>query len=273
MPPARLLEECLDWLCRDQALNNLLITLVHRALGDSGYRASCCLAVARRGDAIAALAWRSGFPKMPIAGADADALEALANAVRENFPDLPGALGPSPSIRAFVAAWLGPAEASPRLGRRQLIYRLDRVTPHPFVPGRLRNATQADLPLVVTWVSAFEHELGNSGGPAGDELESEVRRRIENGSVFIWEDAGAVSLVAASGPPGLVARIGPVFTPPERRRRGYAGAATAAASQLMLDAGHGLCCLYTDAANATSNHIYQEVGYRVVCEVEEYSLD
>jgi predicted GNAT family acetyltransferase len=40
----------------------------------------------------------------------------------------------------------------------------------------------------------------------------------------------------------------------------------------MLDAGHPLCCLYTDATNPTSNHIYQEVGYRVVCEVEEYWL-
>lgn len=46
----------------------------------------------------------------------------------------------------------------------------------------------------------------------------------------------------------------------------------AAISGLMLDRGHPLCCLYTDRSNQTSNHIYQEVGYVPVCEVEEYWL-
>jgi predicted GNAT family acetyltransferase len=59
-------------------------------------------------------------------------------------------------------------------------------------------------------------------------------------------------------------RVGPVYTPPELRGRGYAGAATAAASQAALDVGVREVVLYTDLANPTSNALYQRLGYRPV---------
>ena len=70
-------------------------------------------------------------------------------------------------------------------------------------------------------------------------------------------------LTGANPPAFGVARIGPVYTPPEQRRKGYAGAAVAQVSQLFLDAGARVC-LYTDQANPTSNGIYQAIGYRPV---------
>jgi predicted GNAT family acetyltransferase len=69
-----------------------------------------------------------------------------------------------------------------------------------------------------------------------------------------------------------VARIGPVFTPPEHRRRGFAGTAVAAASRRALRNGADGCMLFTDLANPTSNKIYAEVGYRRVAEWEEHEL-
>jgi predicted GNAT family acetyltransferase len=72
-----------------------------------------------------------------------------------------------------------------------------------------------------------------------------------------------VHLTGANPPAFGVARIGPVYTPPEHRRRGYAGAAVAQVSQLLRDAGARVC-LYTDQANPTSNGIYQAIGYRPV---------
>ena len=59
-------------------------------------------------------------------------------------------------------------------------------------------------------------------------------------------------------------RVGPVYTPPERRGRGYAGAVTVAVSQASLDAGVREVVLYTDLANPTSNALYQRLGYRPV---------
>jgi predicted GNAT family acetyltransferase len=55
-----------------------------------------------------------------------------------------------------------------------------------------------------------------------------------------------------------------VYTPPERRGRGYAGATTAAVSQAALDAGVREVVLYTDLANPVSNALYERLGYRGV---------
>ena len=67
-------------------------------------------------------------------------------------------------------------------------------------------------------------------------------------------------------------RVGPVYTPPAERRRGYAGALVAALSQQLLDTGREFCFLFTDQANPTSNHIYQQIGYAPVCDVAQYRL-
>jgi hypothetical protein len=64
--------------------------------------------------------------------------------------------------------------------------------------------------------------------------------------------------------------VGPVYTPPERRGRGYATACVAALSQTILDEGWAFCTLFTDLANPTSNSIYQKIGYHPVCDFAEY---
>ena len=68
--------------------------------------------------------------------------------------------------------------------------------------------------------------------------------------------------------PGI--RIGPVYTPPEHRRRGYATTLVADLSAWLLERGHRACFLYTDLANPTSNRIYVEIGYERVCDAMEF---
>ena len=55
-------------------------------------------------------------------------------------------------------------------------------------------------------------------------------------------------------------RVSAVYTPPERRGRGYASANVAAVSQAALDAGASACMLYAEPAI----RIYERIGYRVV---------
>ena len=65
-------------------------------------------------------------------------------------------------------------------------------------------------------------------------------------------------------------RIGPVYTPPELRGRGYASALVAKLSSSLLAGGRRFCFLHTDLANPASNKIYERLGYvRVrVAEIE-----
>ena len=90
--------------------------------------------------------------------------------------------------------------------------------------------------------------------------------------IALWEPRADPSRSSASGPTPNGIRIGPVYTPPELRGRGYGSALTAQVSQLQLDRGKRFCFLYTDLANPTSNAIYMRIGYERVCDSRELAF-
>jgi predicted GNAT family acetyltransferase len=119
------------------------------------------------------------------------------------------------------------------------------------------------------WMRAFGRE---SGVVLEDGAEVIVDGRTADAGLWVWDHHGPVSMLATAPPVAGAVRIGPVYTPPEYRRRGYAGTAVAAASREALARGARRCVLFTDAANPTSNKIYVEIGYRQFGEHEEYEF-
>ena len=49
-------------------------------------------------------------------------------------------------------------------------------------------------------------------------------------------------------------------------------ACVAALSQQRLASGKLFCTLFTDLGNPTSNSIYQQIGYRPVCDFNAYDF-
>jgi len=96
----------------------------------------------------------------------------------------------------------------------------------------------------------------------------EGRLREPDGGVVIWEDASPVSFAGFGNPTPTGIRVGPVYTPRELRRRGYATALVAALTDVLLRRGRRHCFLFTDLANPTSNSIYQRIGYTPVTDVD-----
>ena len=91
--------------------------------------------------------------------------------------------------------------------------------------------------------------------------------------MYLWLDDGRpVSLTGVGGltPHGI--RVGPVYTPPELRGRGYASNLVAAASQLQLETGRTFVFLFTDLTNPTANRIYQAIGYEPVIDFVEWDF-
>ncbi|MGE5156306.1 MAG: GNAT family N-acetyltransferase, partial [Betaproteobacteria bacterium] len=173
--------------------------------------------------------------------------------------DLPGVLGPTDHAADFASRWATTTGRAARHHLSERIFRLMRVIPPAPVPGRLRTATASDRDLVAAWLHAFQDEALGEADP--DSSEALTDRWIEGRgrTLYLWEDGGLVSLCGVGGETPNGIRIGPVYTPPEARRRGYASALVAAASQLQLDAGRRFCFLFTDLANPTSNHVYQVI--------------
>jgi predicted GNAT family acetyltransferase len=80
-------------------------------------------------------------------------------------------------------------------------------------------------------------------------------------------------MAATTRPTRSGCSINTVYTPPRHRRRGYATAAVAALSDALLKGGRRFCCLYTDAANPTSNSIYAKIGYRPIRDDAELAFE
>lgn len=201
---------------------------------------------------------------------DVVALDVLADALRDD--PLPGLVGPKEEAARFAVRW-GSLTGQPiRIAIAERVFRLDRVVP-PDRPatGSWRLAMPEDRALLIAWFVAFHDEAtpeapASPDGALVDRYIAGVHRAL-----YVWVDAGrVVSLVGAGGSTPNGIRLGPVYTPPELRGRGYASSLTAAASQDQLDRGRRFITLFTDLSNPTSNKIYQAIGYRPVCDVDMY---
>jgi uncharacterized protein len=251
-----------------------LIGALANSVGDG--MAPPYLALVEDGGRVAAVALRTPpfnlVLSLPAPGiAEDDVARLVAADVRQAQPDTDGVISSSTMARAFVPAWQALTGQQSQLATREGIYELTDVRPPKGVPGTYRLATPDDRPLLMEWMAAFYAEA-LPGARESDPGEW-VDRALASPSrtVALWENGGApVSFAAAGNPTPHGIRVGPVYTPPERRGRGYASALVAELSQRQLASGRRFCFLYTDLANPTSNHIYQTIGYRQVGDAEVY---
>jgi uncharacterized protein len=205
---------------------------------------------------------------------DAEAIPALATHLGQGGVHVPGVTAPVGLAKAFAAAWAEPRGQHAERTMAERIYRLERVTPPLGVPGGTRIATPADRDLLIAWADAFLREALDRDDPW--EPAEIVDGAMRSGSrvFYIWEHAGRpVSMAGVTGPTPHGIRVGPVYTPPADRGHGFASAVTAAASQAQLDAGRRFVFLFTDITNATSNKIYQAIGFEPVIDIDQWSFE
>ena len=174
---------------------------------------------------------------------------------------LPGVAGPLGVADVFAERWSRATGLPSRVHMALREFELSHVVPPAIVPGDLVAATPDDLDLVHAWMHAFIDETGLPQADRDFATRALAAERIETGRSWLWRTAGEVRVMAGSGGTERVARVGPVYTAPEHRGRGYGSAMAAALSQRLLDRGAWRVALSTDQANPTSNKIYQAIGY------------
>ena len=264
-----------DFLTAREAEHNLILGLSSRLrdsprlYGEDPY----FLVVRDRGRVVAAALRTPPHNLILSETADDRTTEAICAAAHQAFPTLPGVIGPSEVAAAFARAWPARTGAWASLAIAQRVYRADSAV-HPHgVEGRMRPYADSDEELVLAWLDAFAAEAIR-GSPIEDGP-SMLRHRLEDpdGDFVIWEHDAPVSVAGYGGATPNGIRIGPVYTPPELRRRGYASALTARLTQTLLDGGRRFCFLFTDLANPTSNAIYQRIGYEPVTDVDFWRFE
>ena len=220
-------------------------------------------------------------PPFPVflTGMSCRAAAALAGKLAAAGRRIPAVNAEADGADAFADAWRQRTGDAATVRRRMRLYRLDRlVLPDPGPAGAPRVADERDRSLLIEWFAAFTREVDD---PPGRDHGPDVDDRLGYGGLTVWEAGGVpVSVAGTTRPASGMVRVGPVYTPPALRGRGYAGAVTAAATQYCLErarrasrraaaqaalgGGAAEVVLYADLANPTSNVLYQRLGYRPV---------
>ncbi|HZT85727.1 MAG TPA: GNAT family N-acetyltransferase, partial [Gaiellaceae bacterium] len=252
---ATFLEEAKPLLLADEARHNLILGIAGTIR--DGFYEEHRLWLVRDAGRPAAAALQTPPYNLILARPDSDeALAVLAGAVAEER--VPGVVGAVPEAERF-AELHAPGRWRRTMG--QGVYELEEVQAPPRPSGASRVAGEADRDLVVRWFEAFADEVVNEAAPGHADAAQAVDRRysVDTSGFLLWEDDGEpVSLAGWGGPTPNGIRVGPVYTPPALRGRGYATALTAELSQRLLEGdlfagGRRFCFLYTDLANPTSN--------------------
>jgi len=262
------------WLLREPVLNNVFLTLLEARRGNLAPVAEgdrWIRAVDERGEVVGAAMYAP--PRELLLG---EVTEPVACAIAEfaaaHLEPLTGAVATTDVIEWFARRYadLTAAPARPRTSSR--IFRLDTEPVPPFeVPGQAREATAGDRDLLIAWADAFTAEASPHNPRVDNSRPIDARLALGGGLLWLWEDgAEPVAMAWITPPVADMARINAVYTPPERRGRGYASGCVAAASRHVQTALASTCMLYTDLANPTSNKIYQALGYRAVADVREW---
>ena len=262
-----------EYLLEKEFINSLLLRLAKR-LADNPQTYSeypPYLATVEKDNKILAVALRTPPRNLILSEVqDLAALEKIAEDIYKNEGEISGVTGLTKETQTFAKIWENLTGQSYKISMHQRIYKLEKVQPVNKATGHLRLATCSDRNLLLFWVKAFYQE---AAGSISANINKEVNRYLKEKNVYFWQDDNkSVSFINASRSTLNCVNIGPVYTPPEYRRKGYATSMVAALSQMLLDKGFKYCLLFTDLANPISNHIYRKIGYQPVCDWNEYSF-
>lgn len=248
---------------RDPVANTIELTVLQAdALPDD----SLLLTVWENGDVIGAAIQTPPYPlacnALPIGSAGVVAAKIVAAT-----PELAGARGMRAATVPFARAWCALTRQEWHVSVEERLYRLGALRPPSGVAGGPRAVTDGDRDLLIDWVERFYGETfgHRRDEEAGKRFVDAADRKGDRFTLWTVDDV-PVSMAMLRAPAADVSRIGPVFSPPDRRGHGYGSAVTAAAVELAHRRGTADVVLFADLANPVSNSIYQRIGFEAVAD-------
>jgi GNAT superfamily N-acetyltransferase len=100
--------------------------------------------------------------------------------------------------------------------------------------------------------------------------EAEIGSIAEANGLYLWDDNGICAIARVAFVGEKYARINTVFTSPEKRGHGYAGALVSSLAEKLISEGLTPTVL-ADEENPVSNHLYLSLGFTPDGRIYEYS--
>jgi predicted GNAT family acetyltransferase len=251
--------------------NNMVLGLAHSATTAQKQNPDYLGLVIRQEGRLSAACLQTKQGWILLSQCEAAAVRTLLDAWIEKAGKPIVIFAPEPSITVaenWVKEKYGMVRAAETIN---LAYELTAVTlPTRPVAGKMRIATESDLTFLPEWELQFVVDCNMPQQNEPDFREhclKNMEQFVKNKVVALWEaDGEPVAMCRSTRKAPFATSVAGVYTPQDFRGKGYASHLVAALSQQLLNEGAPRCLLFTDAANPTSNGIYQRIGYRYCCD-------
>jgi GNAT superfamily N-acetyltransferase len=267
--PSEFLSRASSWLTRHEAENNVVLGLADRASKDARAFPGAVWLTVHEGEELVGAAVRTPPHEVTVTRLPPGAARSVVDFFleREDVPD--GATGPGHHAHDVAAALAERTGGVIHHRMADTLYELTELTPPRLPPGAARLAVTEDLAIVTRYFAEFYAEVDL---PHPADPEAAARGAIGRGLMLLWDDGGPRCFAGSPRSTPNGASIGPVYTPPDSRGRGYGSALTAALARRLLDGGKRFVCLFADQKNPTSNRIYQSLGFRALGDFNIWTL-
>ena len=222
----------------------------------------CTKTVTDRARAIMCLSVRP-FPVWVWAAPDAGRGE-LEGIRRTLYREFPPEEGYSYNVGLPLARVM--LESDPALRRTVglLAYHCREAIPPRKAPGGgMSPVREGEIGLAAQWYSAMHRECALNEEIPPDTARAAVQDYMSREAMLFWRDeTGMPAAMCGVDENEFGAYITHVYTPLDRRRKGYAGSLVYAAAKAQLEKGR-TPMLYTDADYAASNACYTQIGFEL----------
>jgi predicted GNAT family acetyltransferase len=262
--PGDYLAENEAWLEQNEIVNNLILGICNNFSNKKLVYPGCYFITCFDNGAIQTTSIKT-ISKAIVAGAsrNIEHVKPLCEFYLQKEIGLGGVVG-----EAFLARKFASIFHKGGLNERTLIvHELRQFNPAINAQGGLLLASEVDLNLLLQWAVRFEEETNTFPRKTSEELRVHLNDKLWKKALYIWTDNDeVVSMAAIVRQTKNIAIVGLVYTPPNRRGKGYACACVGKLTETILARGQKNCGLFTDKSNPTSNSIYRKIGYVPVAE-------
>ncbi|MDC0558947.1 GNAT family N-acetyltransferase [Candidatus Izimaplasma bacterium] len=185
--------------------------------------------------------------------------------------DYPGIIGPTQYSEVYKKMYSIHCNNTMNKLMSQRIYACDRINHVSHETGDFRLATIQDINTLIPW--AYDFEVMIEGHANIENITEMLKKRILANILYVLVvNHEIVSMAQRTRPLAKTETVSLVYTPKDKRKKGYASRVVELLTQEILNDGK-IATLYTDLSNPTSNKIYINIGYKPHCDSVVYKID